>query len=424
VKDKEACSAAPNLCVTTDNDKCNLILPEKNLITHKKNEPIYFGRMADELIRYNRIKSFMLQPQTYLSFGNISYNLRDNEIILIESLLTKEYFETLIPAVTNKYVTHNSYDEVQPIITQVYENNISSLDQESIVKKNIGSCEKTVKTHITSGVWKDCFPENYGEIEYSKNIMCTYTLITDLIERKTGQKISVNQIKNELFNEYKKYLGDYFNKIVDILILEGKKTLGDQVHAEILSFASLIYTDNYFLTPFDLWLLVTKYQIPTIFISQTYILQTKYEKQEFIAYGNERDSFAFVVIPGLRPENIPGYKLIQSNIGEVFISLDKLNDNCVERIKDAVTDSISVENYLKNFTKPTKTKYEKKKPKRLIVESDSEEIVEERKKPEKITIKEDIEISPEEFVIKPVKKSRKNLVIKGNKNGTQKNKNV
>jgi len=339
-------------------------------------------------------------------------------------LLTKEYFETLIPAVTNKYITHNSYDEVEPILTQVYENTISSLDQESIVKKNVGSCEKTVKKHITSGVWKDCFPENYSEIEYSKNIMCTYTLIIELIVRKTSRILSVNQIKNELFNEYKKYLGDYFNKLVDILILEGKKTLGDQVHAEILSFASLIYTDNYFLTPFDLWLLVTKYQIPTIFISQTYILQTKYEKQEFIAYGNEGDSFAFVVIPGLRPENIPGYKLIQSNIGEVFISLDKLNDNCVERIKDAVTDSISVENYLKNFTKPTKTKYEKKKPKRLIVESDSEEIVEERKKPEKITIKEDIEISPEEFVIKPVKKSRKNLVIKGNKNGTKKNKNV
>jgi hypothetical protein len=421
VKDKEACSATPNLCVTTENDKCNLILPEKNLITHKKNEPIYFGRMADELIRYNRIKSFMLQPQTYLSFGNISYNLRDNEIILIESLLTKEYFETLIPAVTNKYITHNSYDEVQPILTQVYENKISSLDQESIIKKSSGSCEKTFKKHITSGIWKDCFPENYGEIEYSKNIMGTYTLIIDLIERKTTQKLTVNQIKNELFNEYKKYLGEYLNKIVDILILEGKKTLGDQVRSEILSFASLIYTDNYFLTPFDLWLLVIKYEIPTIFVSQTYILQAKYEKQEFVAYTDkdENEKYAFIVIPGLRPENIPGFKLIQSNEGEVFISLDKLNNNCVERIRNDMAQTSSVENYLKNFTKPTKTKYEKKKPKRLLIESDSEDSVIVKKKPEKKIIKEDIEISPEEFVIKPAKKSRKKLEIKGNP-GTRK----
>jgi hypothetical protein len=79
----------------------------------------------------------------------------------------------------------------------------------------------------------------------------------------------------------------------------------------------------------------------------------------------------------------------------------------------------SVENYLKNFTKPTKTKYEKKKPKRLLIESDSEDSVIVKKKPEKKIIKEDIEISPEEFVIKPAKKSRKKLEIKGNP-GTRK----
>ena len=49
--------------------------------------------MADELIRYSRIKSFIFQPQTYLSFGSIGYNLRDNEIIVIQSLLTKDYFD-------------------------------------------------------------------------------------------------------------------------------------------------------------------------------------------------------------------------------------------------------------------------------------------------------------------------------------------
>jgi hypothetical protein len=88
VNDKEKCNKIPNLCVVTENGNCNLILPERNLITNKENEAIYFGRMSDELIRYNRIKSFMFQPQTYLSFGNISYNLRDNEIILIQSTLT------------------------------------------------------------------------------------------------------------------------------------------------------------------------------------------------------------------------------------------------------------------------------------------------------------------------------------------------
>jgi hypothetical protein len=368
MKDKESCSATPNLCVVTEKGKCNLILPEKNLITNKDNEPIYYGRMSDELIRYNRIKSFMLQPQTYLSFGNISYNLRDNEIILIESLLTQEYFETLTPSVANKYIKHNSYDEVEPIISQVYDNTVNMLDDSK--KINEESCDKTEKDHITSGVWKNCFPANFTEIEYDKNISCSFKIIIELIERKTGNKLTVNQIKNELFEEYKKYLTEYGKKIVDILILEGKKTLGDQVHGEIISFASLIYTDKYFLTTLDLWLLVTKYEIPTIFICQKWILQTKYEKHEMVGYGDKEDKFAFILLPGFGPEKIPKYKLIKSNDGEVFISLDKLNGECLDRIYNLFEDVMVIENYLKHFTKPKKTNYEKKQPRKLIIESD------------------------------------------------------
>jgi hypothetical protein len=155
VKNKESCASTPNLCAVTENGKCNLILPEKNLITGKINETIYYGRMADELIRYNRIKSFMFQPQTYLSFGNIGYNLRDNEIIMIQSTLTQEYFETLIPAVTNKYVKYNSYDETQPVITQIYENKIPSLDL-AIGRKNQLLCDKVDNDHITSSIWRKC----------------------------------------------------------------------------------------------------------------------------------------------------------------------------------------------------------------------------------------------------------------------------
>ena len=368
VKDKESCSTTPNLCVVTENGKCNLILPEKNLITNKINEPIYYGRMADELIRYNRIKSFMLQPQTYLSFGNIGYNLRDNEIILIDSLLTQEYFETLVPSITNKYIKHNSYDEVEPIITQMYDNTVEPMNNENKLAEK--TCDKIVKTHITSSIWKDCFPINFKETEYGKYISCTFDIIIDLIEKQTSTKLTMNQIKNELFIEYKQYLLNYGDKIVDILILEGKKTLGDQVRNELLSFANFLFADNYFLTPLDLWLLVTKYKIPTIFICQRWILQTKYEKHEFVAYGDKDDKFAFILVPGFSPEKIPSYKLIQSNDGDSFISINNLNGECLDRIYNTFNEPITIENYLKHFTKPKKTNYEKKKPQILIIESD------------------------------------------------------
>ena len=413
VKDTKTCEETPKLCAV-ENGSCNLILPEKNLLTKKNNEPIYYGRMADELIRYNRIKSFMLQPQTYLSFGNVGYNLRDNEIILIQSLLTQDYFETLIPAVINKYTKYNSYDEAQPIITQVYDNNISLLDNASGIK-NEPVCETKVNKHITSNVLKKCFPENYSEIEYDKRNSCTFDLIIDLIERKTRNKLQINQIKNELYEEYKKYIEKYIDKITTILILEGKKTLGDQVHAETLAFSSLIYSDNYFLTPFDMWLIVSKYQIPTIFICQNFILQTKYEKHEFVGYGDENDKFAFVAIPGLRPENVPRYRLIQSNEGDMFISLNKLTADCEDRIKRAVSNQESIEKYLENFTRPL-TSYEKKKPKKLVIESESDKVKPEKKK--KLIIEEITPITSEEYILPPVGKKRqskkKQIKLKGN----------
>ena len=392
VKDKESCSATPNLCAVSENNECNLILPEKNLMTNKENEPIYYGKMADELIRYNRIKSFMLQPQTYLSFGNIGYNLRDNEIILIQSLLTKEYFDSLIPTITNKYIHSNSYDETQPVITQVYDNQIPSLDH-AIGRNNEKKCNNVVNEKIKSTIWKDCFPENYSEIEYSKYKFCTFNFMIDIIEKKTGNRLTENQIKNELYDEYKKYLPQYQDKIIDILIIEGKKTLGDQVHSKTLSFLNLISTYNYFLTTLDIWLLILKYKIPTIFISQKWILQTKYEKHQFVAYGDKDDKFVFIVIPGFRPENVPTLKFIKSDENDIFISLDKLNRECVEKIKEDIDEQITIEDYLKKFTKPIKTQYEKKKPKPFIIESDTDEpLVKPKRKEKKLVIEEDTPI--------------------------------
>jgi hypothetical protein len=78
-------------------------------------------------------------------------------------------------------------------------------------------------------------------------------------------------------------------------------------------------------------------------------LQTKFEKHEFVGYGDIGDKFTFIVIPAFRPEIVPGYKLIQTNTGDTEISLDKLNDDCVERIRTAINTKVSVAAYLKSY---------------------------------------------------------------------------
>jgi hypothetical protein len=392
VKDSLACSDTPNLCVT-EQDSCNLILPNKNIITNNANETNYYARMADEVIRYSRIKSFVFQPKSYLSFGNVGYNLKDDEIILIQPLLT-QYFDVLTPAVTNKYIQYISYDEANPRLSQVYENIIPSMDHAIVERDNKQICEKVTKPHISSSIWKKCFPSDYTEIEYGKTIPCSFTIIIDLIEKKTGSKLSVSDIKNILFD--------------------------DQVHAQTLSFASFIYTDNYFLTTLDLWLLVLKYKIPTIFICQKWILQTKYEMHEFVGYGDIDDKFAFIILPGFRPQNIPVYRLVQSDTKDIFIPINKLNDECLENIRSAINNKLAVSEYLETFEKPTKTNYEKRKPAALIIDDTPDE---QPKRKTKLIIESESPISAEEVLVPAKKKrSRKKVLVRGGSKKTAKNK--
>ena len=99
-----------------------LLIPKINLLSKLDNESIYYSKIADELIRYKRIKQFMFEPNMFLSFSDIKYNLNSDELLILQSLLSPEYFENLVPDNKNKFITYNSYDTVEPNITQSYDN--------------------------------------------------------------------------------------------------------------------------------------------------------------------------------------------------------------------------------------------------------------------------------------------------------------
>ena len=172
------------------------------------------------------------------------------------------------------------------------------------------------------------------------------------------------------------------------------------------------------MTTFDLWLLVNKYKIPTIFICKKFILQTKYEKHLFVGYGDEDDKFAFVVLPGFRAENVPNFKIIKSNKGEVFISLKEINEECIGNIEESIRNKMDIEYYLDKFTMPTKTIYKKKKP--LLIERESDEENEVQRVKSKIIRKETTPVSSEKQIINKIKQSKKVRIRGEPKNKTKK----
>ena len=78
------------------NNSCVLVIPKKNLTNNRLyNEILYYTRLADELLRFQRIRSFILEPNKYLNLTNLEYKVDNNEILLIDSFVKSDYFNQL-----------------------------------------------------------------------------------------------------------------------------------------------------------------------------------------------------------------------------------------------------------------------------------------------------------------------------------------
>ena len=360
-----------NICQMT-NDTCTLVLPKNNLITDTDNEEFYYGRMADELIRYNRIKSFIFKPQAYLSFGQIKFNLRDNEMLILQDLLTQEFFENLIPADINKYAKYNTYDTAKPI-TNITHKREFELD-EVINPNHERDCFPSESASIKSRVWKPCFPSNYKEIAYSGNSkFCALYMIIDLLKKVKGiTDYTVEKIKEDLVDEYNILTNNnknenVVNKIIHILKEEGQYD-ANQLLEGTMNFEQMIMHDGFGAVNFDLWLLLVKYEIPSIFISSKEIPETRFNRKAFVCYKDSKTNgnFVFIVTPAMyikkRLKN-PEYRLILNENLEEIISIKALKDDgeCLQNIEEAIEIAYSVTKYIEDvFEKDNTTKYNKR----------------------------------------------------------------
>ena len=397
---KEKCNNKAPVCMIT-NDKCSIILPKKNLLTDTDNEIYYYGKMADELIRYNRIKSFIFQPQSYLSFGYLKYNLKDNEIIILQSLLNSEFFENLVPVEMNTYAKYNTFDTAEPITSQYYTNEIKldeahllssetnknlpvlslplqqslpvplplSLTKIDISPTIIASDTTTIPRicfpsnpeNITSIKWKKCFPSNYKEIEY-KGKNCGIYMIIDIIKKYNGNDLTEIQIKNILIEEYLRLINnekDKLHKIADILREQSKNKQGNNIKSGKLNLIDLISAEDYFITNFDLWILLNYFKIPSIFISTYNIPETRFTETQFVCYTTTKPNkeYVFIVVPILKENANISYKLLLNNNKNINISLEYIKgDECINKIQSSIEKYIDIENYISIFTRDIKPK--------------------------------------------------------------------
>jgi len=365
--------ATNKFCLEKQDGSCALVVPKVNLINGTNNEVVYFEKMADELIRYNRIKSFIFQPNVFLSFTHVKYNLTDTEIILLQSLLMQEYFEGLVVAPVNKYIKHNTFDTAQPLKTQNYGNEVAGPGPGAGPSQGL-KCPEPTSILVTSPYWKPIFPENSIEvIFYDSPALCTFDIMLVLLK---NSNLTKNDLKEILVEEYLFYYTDYKFEIIETLKLQGKHKVSKQLINKTTTLANLIMSEDYYATNLDLWLLAKHYDLPVIFFSGTELIENgeKFLVAHTNAKGEFKDHYYFIRSPGIKNDVPNVYRLIAAPEYNELIPLSALQKEFSAKVTAAVietSDLNALDAYLEKVGKLDATIRLKAKKVKIVVEEEA-----------------------------------------------------
>ena len=364
-----ACSADCNessgktYCLVNDNGECQFIIPKNNLVSGQDNMKLYFARISDELLRYNRVQLFMLNPKSYLNIGNNEYKINSDEFLLLQSLLTPEYFKDIEPFNTNKFIQNIDYNNSNPAISQKYSNEpILLREQEEALEKSAenqlgNECINVIRDVIgnpTTSLWKRNFQnKKFNEIVFNNTPNCSYRVIIHILEDKLKKLITVENLKVTLWNAYSKYYEKYSNKILTILKKQGKTKLLENVVKNKISFEDIIASDSYYLTDLDIWMLADKLKLPIILFSSTKLGNLVDSIDWLLLGGDLSKPFYFIRSPqNMKPTSMTGYNLITpavelSEVNEFYLLLqDKLLKNKDSPQENLVTLGDYLEKYI------------------------------------------------------------------------------
>ena len=350
-KKKPYCQPVPE----KDFGECALMIPATNLISHKSNDTFYYGKLADEIVRYSRIKSFIFNPKTVLTFTTLKYNLRENEIILLQSLLTQEYFENINASPVNQYITLNSYDTTQPVKAQNYSNTESFEAFNKFEAQDIpnDTCSKALiyKETITSDYWHKVFPGNYKEIVYQSDPkVCSFSAFLSILKDFNAEykDFTRNALKEDLIDEYAKFSKTYAASLLNVLKAQGKKLLAEQIKKNQLTIADMVMSEDYYATNLDMWLLAIHYNIPLIILSSTSLLENS---KNFIVFNSAKtNDYYFIKVGAVLNGIPPSYTLIVNDEGLYKINISALRSvNIQNEIKQSPQGNTFTE-FIKNFS--------------------------------------------------------------------------
>ena len=236
-----------------------LMIPKINLVYNYDNSKHYFIRLADELIRFKIFRDLVLEPFKSNFLPDEQLLLNEDEFIILDSQLTYSYFENLIPVKERSFKLYTTNDTTIPTKTITY-SNITSIqnsvnEEESVIIKPLGNNKLAT-----------VFPIGTHERVYSSKTSGAFQLVSDIYESFFTEKKSTDDIKNDLLYEYTNIYIPLGKSFINTLKKQGKvKFVTDYLNKESLK--SLFFINDFYLSNIDIWILMKKYNIPSIMLS-------------------------------------------------------------------------------------------------------------------------------------------------------------
>ena len=273
-------------CSFLRKNNCILNLPIKNLYSEANNSELYFNKLGDEIVRYSKIRNYLLTPREFLSFEHVNYKVNEDEIILLEEILMDTYFDNIKLTEESKYIkTTKLYDIINPSNGIKYSTTVNdSIKERKIGYKDDAMIDCLIPGNNYTKQFIKLLSSNNSKFlieKHKKTSLCGFEILRKIIYNYTQKDIDINKIKEKLIKLYLKLDMPDTELILDkssvnnwkvftyVNWLNNNRPVAEQVLSKSSSeknkeIEKQIKKETYSLTEIELFMLLKEYNVPAI----------------------------------------------------------------------------------------------------------------------------------------------------------------
>jgi hypothetical protein len=301
------------------------------------NRTFYYGKLADELLRYTRVRRFILSASSSLtSLSPIPYDLHPDEIMLFHSQL-ESYLDHLEPGggTVNRFARYNTHQTANPDLNP---GEIPSNAYTESEGREGPMCAPVALKPLTGRASAHYFPSSMNLLSFEKaEGECTFEAFLSILrEEKTDYAdITARDLKTilvaryvELMRTHKVQMMNYYKH------LTANRTV---LAANVEDF---IMNSFHYMTHLDLWILAQHFRVPVVLFSaqQQHPLIENKAPALVLHYGQKQGQggvpkdasdvqFYYVMTLGRLRDVAPIYSIVRNATNEMRFPLSQCTNS-------------------------------------------------------------------------------------------------